>query len=138
MRSDPHLLKSVRSLVRCYARELGYDDDTVDRIVLAVDEACTNAIRHAYHGDEERALSLKLGFDDGSLSIEVGDEGCPAPRERLGKRIEESPAEAGEIKPGGLGIPFMREVFDSVEFEAGEAQGNRVRLRLKQPAHGST
>lgn len=125
-------------MMRCYARELGYDDDTVDRIVLAVDEACANAIRHAYHGDQERALLLRLGCDDGSLSIEVSDEGCPAPRERLGRKIEESPAEAGNIKPGGLGIPFMREVFDSVEFEAGEAQGNRVRLRLKRPGQGST
>lgn len=125
-------------MVRCYVHELGFCDDTVDKIVLAVDEACANSIRHAYSGNLEGSLEVSLGTEDGNLVIEVRDEGRPAPRERLEKRLGEPAQRAEDIRPGGLGIPFMHEVFDSVEFDAGETHGNRVRLRLQRPLQGST
>ncbi len=127
----------MRSLVRCYVREQGFEDDTVDKVVLAIDEACANAIRHAYQGETTGVVDVMLGVEDDSLVIEVRDEGLPAPCERVGKRLGEPPANPEDIKPGGLGIPFMHAVFDSVEFESGESKGNRVRLRLQRPVDGS-
>jgi anti-sigma regulatory factor (Ser/Thr protein kinase) len=133
VRSEPRLLQAVRGLVRSYVRSQGFNSDTVDDIVLAVDEACTNAIRHAYNGDTCRNISLYLSEEDGSLVIEVRDDGKPAPREKFNQRVECPPDDPMQITPGGLGIPLMHAVFDSVEFDCGETSGNRVRLRLKRP-----
>ena len=137
VQSDPSLLQALRGLVRAYARSRGFNANTVDNIVLAVDEACANSIRHAYSGCVNHALRLCLGEEDDSIVIEVSDEGRPAPREKFEKRLTEPPADSQDVKPGGLGIPLMQEIFDSVEFDCGETQGNRVRLRLRRPDTGS-
>lgn len=133
VRSDPRLLQAVRGLVRSYVRSRGFNSDTVDDIVLAVDEACANSIRHAYAGQQDKNIWLHLAEVDGSLVIEVRDDGRPAPRAKFEKRVEEPPDDPRDIIPGGLGIPLMHAVFDSVEFDCGETSGNRVRLRLRRP-----
>ncbi len=136
-RSDPGHLQALRGLVRGYVCNRGFDRGTVDNIVLAVDEACANSIRHAYHGRCDARLQLRLGEEEGSIVIEVSDDGDAAPREKFERRIKEPPADMRDLKPGGLGIPLMHEVFDSVEFDCGETHGNRVRLRLRRPDQGS-
>ena len=60
LRSAPMLLRGIRGLVRCYVADQGFGEDRCDEIVLAVDEACTNSMRHAYHGATDRVLDLIL------------------------------------------------------------------------------
>ncbi len=132
IRSDARLLGAIRSLVRCYVGSCGFREERVDEVVLAVDEACANAIRHAYGGRKDRKLELTLRDEEDWLTIAVRDSGRPAPAERVQrKRLGARKAET--LSPGGLGVQFMYRVFDEVAFEPGVRRGNRVTMRLKCP-----
>jgi anti-sigma regulatory factor (Ser/Thr protein kinase) len=131
LRSDPRLLCALRWLVRGYVSSFGYSD-RLDQIVLAVDEACANAIRHSYAGRHEEQLSLLLRADEGQIEIELRDEGTPIPRACTCPPPEDR-VEAERLHPGGLGIYLIHRAFDEVIYEPGPERGNRVLMRLHAP-----
>lgn len=133
LRSDARLLHSVRGLVWRYVRGAGFDEDRTDEVVLAVDEACTNSMRHSYGYRDDAVLRLLLGCTEHWLQIEVLDDGIPAPAECL-QRKELQPPDPDDLRPGGLGVQLIYRVFDEVEFSPGAERGNRVRMRLIRPA----
>ncbi len=119
LRSAPKLLRGIRGLVRCYVADQGFSDERCDEIVLAVDEACTNSIRHAYGGATDRTLDLVLRSNDVALEVELRDKGRPAPWEVIDRK-EVKPPSLEDLTPGGLGIQLMYSVFDKVTFTPGE------------------
>ena len=56
IKSNTRNLKDIRSFVRGIAQEGGFGSKDIDGIVLAVDEACSNIMRHAYKGDLEKDI----------------------------------------------------------------------------------
>lgn len=133
LRSEPRLLHSVRGLTWRYVRGAGFSEDRTDEVVLAVDEACTNAMRHAYHHRTDERVWLRLASNDAWLQIEVRDEGTPAPEESVQPKELVCP-DPDDLRPGGLGVQLIYRVFDEVEFMPGASQGNRVRMRLRRAA----
>ena len=132
VRSDPKLLACIRALLRRYLECLAVSQGRAEEIVLAVDEACANAIRHAYGGRRNKTLELTVRSDRSLIEIELRDEGTPAPADRVApKRLGVSDPET--LTPGGLGIPLIYQVFDEVSFAPGEKRGNRVTTRVKRP-----
>jgi len=131
LRSDPQLLSCVRALVRRYVEDYGLDTDRRDKVVLAVDEACTNAIRHSYGGQHDKTLTLALRRLHDGIEIELRDDGLPAPADRVAPKPADNRTRA-ELKPGGLGVSFIYEAFDKVMYTTGENGGNRVTLVLKR------
>jgi serine/threonine-protein kinase RsbW len=96
------------------------DDETVNDLKLAVTEACTNSVRHAY-GDNGGTVDIVYELYDDRLVVEVSDNGPGFDPNRL--------VEAGELTEGGLGIAIIRALVD--EFEIGERQDGRgSRLRF--------
>jgi serine/threonine-protein kinase RsbW len=96
------------------------DDETVNDLKLAVTEACTNSVRHAY-GDNGGTVDIVYELYDDRLVVEVSDDGAGFDPNRL--------VEAGELTEGGLGIAIIRALVD--EFEIGERQDGRgSRLRF--------
>lgn len=132
VRSEPRLLHSVRGLVWRYVRGAGFSEDRADEVVLAVDEACTNSMRHAYHHHVDRTVWLRLASDDGAIEIEVRDDGKTAPAECF-QHKELLPPDPDDLRPGGLGVQLIYRVFDEVEFSPGSECGNCVRMRLYRP-----
>jgi anti-sigma regulatory factor (Ser/Thr protein kinase) len=132
VRADPALLRSVRSLLACYIRSRGFTEARTEEAVLAIDEACTNAIRHSYGGPCDETIELCLGSAEEGLEITVSDRGKPAPEEKVAPRALRAPDPAA-IKPGGLGVGLMYRVFDEVDFRPGTERGNDVRLFLRWP-----
>ena len=130
--SHPRLLKCIRETIRCYVTGLGYTEETANSVVLAVDEACSNAIRHSYGGCCDGRLELLLRSGGAGIEIVLSDQGKPAPPDCNEPARDRTPDPA-TVQPGGLGIHLMREVFDEVEFIPGEPSGNTVIMRLKQP-----
>jgi len=131
--SDPRLLCTLRAMVRTYVGLQGFPPDRVEEVVLAVDEACTNAIRHSYGGRRDARIEVSFRALPDRIEIILEDDGVPALRERLAPR-ELRPPEGESITPGGLGVQIMYRVFDEVDFEPGEREGNRVTMRLRRPA----
>jgi serine/threonine-protein kinase RsbW len=96
------------------------NDETVNDLKLAVTEACTNSVRHAY-GDNGGTVDIVYELHDDRLVVEVSDDG--------GGFDPNEVEEAGELTEGGLGIAIIRALVD--EFEVGErGDGGGSRLRF--------
>jgi phosphoserine phosphatase RsbU/P len=110
--SDPRELGEVRRFVRSFLEECG-DEIAADHdlLVLGVDEACTNVIRHAYQGAVGRPIQLHLEADEVELRFRLRDFAGPLQKDKLRSR------ELDEVRPGGLGLHLMKRVFDDVEFK---------------------
>lgn len=132
LRSRPRLLCPVRHLLQTYLADFGFQQERCAEVVLAVDEACTNAMRHAYGGRETEILVLSLRSNETWVELEVRDEGRPAPANRVCRKPFETP-DIASITPGGLGVQLIYEVADEASFVPGEHEGNCVTMRLKRP-----
>ncbi len=129
--AEPKWLCALRAMVRGYAQALGYGERCIDEIVLAVDEAVTNAIRHSYGGPCNNRVQLLLGTDATHLKVCVRDDGVPAPAEKVKpKPIVHDPANP---VPGGLGVQLIYRVFEEVEYRPGAERGNTLTMRLPLP-----
>ena len=131
--ADPKLLGAVRAMMRAYVSSFGFSDDRCNEIVLAVDEACTNAIRHAYQGKPGRMYRLALKSTPTWLEFELRDGGRPAPLEKVQPASIKAPTSPDLITPGGLGVQLIFETCDKVTFSPGKTRGNRVSMKVKRP-----
>jgi len=109
--SHPANLSSVRSLVRQFAAAAKLPAREVELIVLGVDEACANIIRHVYQREETRLIGLSCEQLETGLRFRLrdyGDQG-PEPAAWAGRALE-------SIQPGGLGLHLIRSAFDHVDY----------------------
>ena len=89
---------------------------------LALTEACSNSVRHAYRDGRDGTVEIVYELDADRLAIEVMDDGP-------GFDYVESEGEDRELTEGGLGIAIIRSLSD--EFELGEREtGGGSRLRF--------
>ncbi|CAA7615845.1 SpoIIE family protein phosphatase [Magnetospirillum sp. SS-4] len=105
----PENLATIRAEVTEVARELGCSAGLVQDVVLAVDEACQNVIRHAYRGGDGDIV-VHVGREDDLLVIRLMDFAPPVEVSKI------RPRPLDEVRPGGLGIHLMRSVMDQVDF----------------------
>lgn len=131
--SDPRLLAGVRGLIRGYLSSVGVTGEWADCIVLAVDEACANSIRHSYGGKREHRIQLIARRVSAGIEFELRDDGVPVEPERCKKKESIGVPDGSTLQPGGLGVQLMYEVFDEVIFAPGRERGNRVTMRLSLP-----
>jgi anti-sigma regulatory factor (Ser/Thr protein kinase) len=120
--ADPASLFLVRGLVERLALRLDFVKPEVDRMVLAVDEACSNIIRHAYDLKPDGRIVITFRVDPGSLEIEVRDYGkCSDPSAFKSRDLS-------DVRPGGLGLHFIKAAMDVVEYQAPEGGGMLLRM----------
>jgi len=131
--SDPKLLPAIRGLVRGYFSRFGLSSERVADVVLAVNEACSNSIRHSYGNEPSGRVELVFRSNHGEIEVELRDDGVPAAPEHLA-RISLAPPELSALRPGGLGVQFIYQVFDETEYHPGKQRGNRVVMRLHLPS----
>lgn len=118
--SDPRLLKTIRGVVGEMAMLSGFAQDEVQFIMLAVDEACANVIRHAYAGRTNGEVRLCCRASGDRVEFRLVDHGLPPP-----DRFE--PRSLDEVRPGGLGLHLIRSIMDEVRFES-VGDGNELYL----------
>lgn len=124
--SDPENLRLVRRMVNETLCALGFAEDERQRIVLAVDEAVANVIRHAYGGCCDGRVELSLWLDPGQLRFELRDYAEPVDASRI------RPRDLAECRPGGLGINLIDSVMDEWRFsQPDEGRGNRLTMVKK-------
>ena len=119
-------LSKVRVFVKNYAENFGLDNDLTGKIVLAVDEACTNIIKHAYKYSPEGNITVKLKSGKKKLSITIIDEGGHFDPQRIPEPDLEKMQH--ERRGGGLGIFLMKKLMDEVEYS--NLAGNRNKVVL--------
>lgn len=119
---DTAELGEVRTALRGFLSEW-LNEESVEQIVLAVDEACTNVIRHALDG-ETKPVRLECLLQSRQLSIVLRDYGKPCDPELVKGRAME------DIRPGGLGVHIIQRVFDRVEY-APQPDGTRLTMEKR-------
>lgn len=108
----PDRLAMIRDLM-CHAlSSADCDQEARDNIVLAMDEACQNIIRHAYAEQNEGEIEGHVVLEGRKLSIRLIDKAPKVPDSAC------IPAEAEELKPGGLGNRLMNDIMDEVYFDS--------------------
>lgn len=127
--SNPDTLCVVRNALEQLAQTLGFPEAECRAVVLAVDEALTNIIRHAYQGKAHQPIEISFrriqapqdGASRSALEIVFEDRGVRVDAKKLcGRDLE-------DVRPGGLGLHFIKECMDAVEFRR---HWGRNRLRL--------
>jgi anti-sigma regulatory factor (Ser/Thr protein kinase) len=127
--ADPQMLSVVRAAVERLTEILGFSEAETRSITRAVDEAVANVIRHAYGGDPNKRIDVSCkrvvdvvnGKQREGLEFQLLDSGHPFDREKLTARSLD------EVKPGGLGLHFMRDSMDLMEHSRAEGL-NRLRM----------
>lgn len=91
------------------------DADTLSDIRLAVTEACTNVVVHAYPDGRDGPLEVRASISEEGLTVVVRDEGHGiAPR---------------PDSPGlGLGLPLIASLAETVELGRGVDERTEVRM----------
>ena len=102
-------------------RPLG--EETLADLKLALTEACSNSVRHAY-ADGEGSVDIRYELHSDRMVIEVSDDGEGFDPAQSGRNGDED-----ELSEGGLGIAIIRSIADDVEIGAGEdGRGSRLRF----------
>ena len=116
-------LAGVRRAVREGVLACGAAPDCAGDVVMAVDEACQNVIRHAYGGECDREIVLVVERHGDELVFELLDFAPPVDPSRV------KPRDLDEVRPGGLGTHLIAEVMDETEFaEPPTGGGNLLRM----------
>jgi serine/threonine-protein kinase RsbW len=103
-------------------RELS--DELLADLKLALTEAASNSVRHAYGDRDAGVVDISYQLFSDRLVIEVTDEG-------EGFDPAEAEGDGAELSEGGLGIAIIRAIADDVEFGA-RPGGKGSRLRFEK------
>jgi anti-sigma regulatory factor (Ser/Thr protein kinase) len=128
---DSHLanLAEIADFVAQHAVRVGLNEDDVFAVQMAVDEACTNSMQHAYEGREDGEVRVCCYLEDRDFVVRISDQGHAFDPATVPEPDISAPLETREI--GGLGLFFMRKLMDSVEFHFDASQGNEVIMRKR-------
>src|SRR5918993_566693 len=110
----------------------GFSGETLAAPKLALTEACSNSVRHAYE-DGEGHVDISFELLEDRLIVEVADDGTGfEPGEIAGNGGDE------ELSEGGLGIAIIRSIADEVEIGGGrDGRGSRLRDRKRTRLNSS-
>ena len=112
--SETAYLGLVRELTKRMAEVAGFAEPVAERLALAVDEATTNIIEHAYKGASDREIEMRFEDRGKDFRVELVDTGQmvdprAVPRVDLERYVSER-------RTGGLGVHLMEKIMDSVTF----------------------
>jgi anti-sigma regulatory factor (Ser/Thr protein kinase) len=134
--SRTEFLAVVRDVARRMAETAGFDPAVAEQVALAVDEAATNVIEHAYAGAPDRVVELRCEDRGRELQFDVIDNGRgvdprAVPRVDLEKYVTER-------RKGGLGVHLMGKIMDSVTFRRSSRRNvcRMVKRRPKETVRG--
>ncbi|MEX0845222.1 MAG: ATP-binding protein [Balneolaceae bacterium] len=122
--STEHLAE-VRDFVAAHAQNIGLSQKDISEIRLAVDEAYTNIIKHAYKDSPTSLVNIEIGSNSNQLWISLKDEGksfdpSTYSEPNLMKKIKEK-------KRGGMGVYLIRKLMDQVQYNR---KGHKNEIRM--------
>ena len=126
VKSQTENLSEIRDFVSENALEAGIPSSTIDNIILAVDEACTNIIKHAYKLSPKGEIIIRIGYDEEKFTITIIDYGKSFEPDRIPR--PDLQKYYLEHRVGGLGMYLMKSLMDNVEYITVPGKYNQVLL----------
>ena len=126
VKSSTENLSAIREFVRQATDENNLSKEIAGKIVLAVDEACTNVVKHAYRYSPEGDITVHIEIDEDKFIVSITDNGLTFDPELVPdpdiKKYQK------ERKVGGLGMFLMKKLMDEVTYESLPHNCNQVVL----------
>jgi serine/threonine-protein kinase RsbW len=127
--AKPEYITLSRLALSGLSRVRPLSDEVLGDLKLALTEACSNSVRHAYDADGGH-VSISFELQPDRLIVEVADDGAGFSPEAGSRRVE-----GAELSEGGLGIAIIRSIADEVEIGGGEnGRGSRLRFTKLLPS----
>ena len=129
VKSQVENLAGISDFVEMAARESGLDDHETYDVQMAVDEACTNVIKHAYHGRKDGTIEIECSLHGKEFTVVIKDQGDRFDPGQIPPPNIRHPLSRRNI--GGLGLFFMNKLMDRVDFDFSSSGGNRLTMVKK-------
>jgi len=123
-------LGDIADFVGDCAAQAGLSEEAIYDVQMAVDEACTNSIQHAYAGCRDGELWICCFVEDDDFVVRITDFGTPFDPQSVPQPDITTPLEDRAV--GGLGLFFMHRLMDSVRFTSSQKEGNQVVMRKRR------
>ena len=122
-------LEQIRNFVAGHARDFGFGETDVNDITLAVDEACTNIIKHAYEWKKGKPIHIQIGMRENEMLVSIIDEGKPFKPDKY--KVPTTEEQLSRKKRSGYGILLIRKLMDHVEYRNRKSR-NEIRMTKKR------
>lgn len=119
-------LAAIGEFIRQAAAEAGLDEPAAYAIHMAVDEACANIIEHAYGGEGRGQIRLTCRIRRDGLEVTIYDRGRPFDPAQVPELDTQAPLP--ERSSRGMGVFFIHNLVDRVEYKFQTPAGNRLTL----------
>jgi len=134
-------IKRICEFVAAGAADAGFDANTIFHLELCCDEASTNIIEHAYGEEGVGDIAISYAVDDDDFTIVLRDTGQafdpsnvpPPPAVSSTGGADEL---VDQMRVGGLGLHFIRNLMDEVTYTADRRHGNRLVMVKKLQKDG--
>lgn len=124
--SETDNLELIREFVSKVATKVGFGDDDINKIELAIDEACTNVVKHAYKDKNEKTIGIAIKLDYDRFTVVVTDTGKGFDIKKL--KTPDMKEYLAEMRVGGLGIYLIHSLMDEVHFDIKPGVKNEVQM----------
>jgi len=122
-------LAEISEFVSQAINEIGFDETTAYTILVAVDEACTNIIEHAYGGEGQGDIQCSCDVTEGSLKIVLRDRGEPFDPTTVPEPDFSVPLQ--ELECRGAGLVLIQKIMDEISFVS-KPDGENVLTMIKR------
>ncbi len=126
VKSTTDNLERIREFIKSISAQSGFSDDVIDKIALAVDEACTNIIKHAYKYSPNGDIVINAKLLDNKLTVSITDFGLDFNPDAV--PVPDIKKYYQQHKVGGLGIYLMKKLMDEVKYNPSVDNKNQVVL----------
>ncbi len=126
--ADSENLDIIRKFIAGIAATMGFSEEEIYQMELAVDEACANVIKHAYVDEKtnEKNINVTVKKKTDQIEIKIADKGVGFDPSRIQSPDMEKYLK--EMKQGGLGIHLIKSLMDDVKFHINPGVRNEVRM----------
>jgi anti-sigma regulatory factor (Ser/Thr protein kinase) len=118
-------LSAIADFILRSMKQLGIDT-AISEIQTAVDEACTNVIKHAY-AEKDGTIDITCEVQDNNFVVTIRDKGKPF--DPYSVPLPDLETDVDERRIGGLGIYLMRTLMDDVSYSFDAAEGNTLVMK---------
>ena len=123
----------VDAVMEAAMRHFGFDEETVERLGLAIREAVANGVRHGNKQEPTKQVELTCDLKQNVMALRIKDEGSGFDV----NAIPDPLASDNLFNPSGRGILLMRAFMDEVDFEFDDKGGTQVILEKRLPSSPS-
>lgn len=122
-------LEKISRFVKDAAKKAGLGEEAIYGVELAVDEACSNIIEHAYRGEDLGEIECTCEVTHQGLKITLTDHGHPfnpsaVPKPELSTSLEDR-------RKGGLGLFFIDQMMDEARYEFAPGKNRLILIKHK-------